>query len=363
MLFARISFCLAPRASSAHVRTTHHHHKKRHCAKGDDVESWVTRQLATRDMLVLPPVDLFMYRQQQQQQQHNNDSNGHIGVKYKERYNAHGHADMYGAYDRNGVYRVTDLYYNTPPDDTHGNDSHSSGEEKEREQEEEEYDEDESSSGEYPPDYFERVFAGEGAGIDDYMTNTGGRSNNSNNGCNDRRSGFPGEGYRQLQKFQQAFSDIGAVLERPSLPGRSEGDDAVMQVAMIRAIMARFGGVVNACSTAAPTIAETPVKRVQNREPPPEELQPTKKKLKLTLESTNGAGGSARRPAYTEVSAETIDRNYMARVGQTDCFNCLLCDPFKLKEIKLPAWGNHCISQIHCAKRDNETQQKHLYGS
>lgn len=306
-----------------------------------NVKAWLAQQ-SEQDMLLLAQDDnIFMHHNHRE-----GDGGGGGGgacAKFKERYNAHGYPDIYGAYDRNGRYRVSDIYYNTPPDDdddddTHANDSRSTSSN-------DDDGDSSSSSGEYPSDYFERAFAGGGAGIDDYMMHTG-HNNNNNNNSN-------GGGYSQLQKFQQAVTDISAVLDRPVLQARDEGDDAIMQIAMIRAIMARFGGT--GCVPPSHAAAATTTKRTPKKEPPLE-LQPAKKRPKLTTTTA--------RPAYSTVlPPNTTDQIYMARVGETDCFNCMLCDPFKLKEIKLPAWNNHCVSQIHCMKRDNEAQQKNLYGS
>ena len=293
-------------------------------------------------MLLLPSDDILM------QYCGGGGGGGSACAKFKERYNAYGYPDIYGGYDRNGRYRVTDIYYNTPPDDTQASDSHStsSGDEKE---------EDDESSGEYPPDYFARIFSGGGVddpGSDDYMMYSSSSSNNNNNNNNSDRNG-----YSRLQMLQQAMVDIRAVLTRPTLVARNEGDDAIMQVAMIRAIMSRCDddGTVQQQQQPAAAIIPTP-KRLQKEEPVMT-VQPAKKRLKLAPHN-NGDSLS-----YSPIPPSTIDQIYMSRVGDTDCFNCMLCDPFKLKEIRLPAWNNHCVSQIHCMKRDNETQQKNLYGS
>lgn len=327
----------------------------------DDVKAWVQQQ-AQRDMLLVQhQEDLFTSQTLMHQPQ--------PGVKYKERYDEYGYSDIYGCYDRTGRYRVNDIFYNTPDDNDddqqYGNDSCSmNGGGCDDDDLDEEEAEDDESSGEYPPDYFDRNLRGMGACYNGNMYGLGGGRNTIGSSSNNNNNGS----YSQLQTMQQAMTDIRAVLARPTLVARDEGADAIMQVAMIRAIIARSDGTggnnsntTQSITTTTPTVSQS-TKRTKKEEEPPVTEQPVKKKLKLSHNTTTNSDGSGGKPAYSAVPEDTVDRQYMSRVNETDCFNCVLCDPFKLKEIKLPAWKSHCASQIHCTRRDNETKQQSLYG-
>lgn len=57
-----------------------------------------------------------------------------------------------------------------------------------------------------------------------------------------------------------------------------------------------------------------------------------------------------------------IDKEYRLQIGSTDCYHCKLCDPLKLKDIRITCWEGHCLLNIHKQRRENDIEEKKIKG-
>ena len=303
--------------------------------------------------------------------------------KYKERFDENGRPGVYGLYDRFGLYRGLDIY-------THNNGADARVGRKEATDDDSDSDSSSSSSsssissGEYPPSYFE-VAASANDGDNPLMhvikqhrneTAMTGRSVQQH-----QAEAMASEERRQHEedytRMHQILDDIRAIMSRAESP-EEELAQAPHHIGMIKAILSRYEECV--CSeTYRPSLLRKSLRCNQlpimssamTAEEEEEECEGVvdacrrerkrRKKSHPTLADAAVPPLSPVPPALP--SPNTTDAEYRVRVGSTDCYQCRLCDPMGLKEIKHFAWESHCAMYIHETKRNNDRLEKMAYGS
>jgi hypothetical protein len=384
-------------------------------------------------------------------------------LKYKERFDENGVPDPYGHYDRMGLFRGYDMYYNTDGTRRRRNRRSSRKEEDEDDEEDEDRDEEEAeaddddamssdseSSGEYPPGYFEHLFQTRimPCPAPTYPSPSGRTVTASStqfpagwpllptpplqattplSDCERmrRQAMLSGERRQQQQQPQQQrcqpqcrqrltsmqliLDDIKAVLSRPDATPTADEKYADKRLCAIKTVMTRYDDTVSQHSKKTKkkqqsqqkqkkgTEAMVVVPQHHNKTKRPGATRETPAPLVVgggddtaTTTERKGDDGGGDGEEEADVQKETkkrrttlvmrsnspsppplsptsitppiVDAAYMLRIDDTDCFNCALCDLFRLTEIRITSWATHCESYMHKMKRESAEKTQKAYG-
>ena len=324
--------------------------------------------------------------------------------KYKIRYDEFGNENIYGKYDTNGIYRGNDMYFNpygisNNKTNRYNNNNDDNSNSSDNEEEEEEKEEEEESSGEYPPNYFDLTTTNSFIyDNNDYYNDLQPKSSslllkktqqrpvssnkNRNNDiyvydlekqyeyCNQckllkRKNNMIKCIHHKEEEeemntiktknkhMEQVLNDIKSVLSRPI----KNSEDSNLYIGMIKTFMERYETSSKYC--------------IKNNNDDYNDNGMVKKKRKINDDDHNHHNNNKvksvldlhinnNKPIVKR--NDEIDKEYRLRIGDTDCFNCKLCDPTKLTEIRINYWEGHCQMNIHKQRKELDIEHKKQLG-
>ena len=310
-----------------------------------------------------------------------------VNPQFKQRFDKNGNQNIYGKYDINGIYRGNDYYYKLIKN----------------EEEEEEEEDDMSSSGEYPEDYYESENEENDINLTtttttnpcisslssivkfettqqqqeqqqqhishilnfDFNNNINNSTNNEvyfkyneycdscmNNNNNNSIKIEPTNEKRTILSIQNVIKNHCNSIQ-----------DTYLQLQLIKNIMLQYDLISTnkmaqsneLISILSPPHNNNNIKSKKRKENDNQNLitieeEKNNKRIKL-----NDTKKEEEIYIYNNSEDEDdyiIDKEYRLRIGNTDCFNCILCDSIKLKAIRIDAWNTHCELYLHKRLRE-----------